>query len=119
MFLTCSTWQGRLCLSQSPSPIFKGKLYGRGATDNKGPVLAWINAVSAFRALEEVGNQLCLGGDVVGIGHYDHDDDDDKDDHGSEGDSVDDDDHYDDGDDDSAGGGDGEDGNDEDGDWQQ
>uniref|UniRef100_A0A9L0RVN6 Carnosine dipeptidase 1 n=1 Tax=Equus caballus TaxID=9796 RepID=A0A9L0RVN6_HORSE len=30
-----------------------GKLYGRGATDNKGPVLAWINAVSAFRAMEE------------------------------------------------------------------
>ncbi|ELK11132.1 Beta-Ala-His dipeptidase [Pteropus alecto] len=30
-----------------------GKLYGRGATDNKGPVLAWINAVSAFRALQE------------------------------------------------------------------
>nr|XP_021529208.1 beta-Ala-His dipeptidase isoform X2 [Aotus nancymaae] len=29
-----------------------GKLYGRGATDNKGPVLAWIHAVSAFRALE-------------------------------------------------------------------
>ncbi|XP_048219247.1 beta-Ala-His dipeptidase [Perognathus longimembris pacificus] len=28
-----------------------GKLYGRGTTDNKGPVLAWINAVSAFRAL--------------------------------------------------------------------
>ncbi|XP_021504448.2 beta-Ala-His dipeptidase isoform X2 [Meriones unguiculatus] len=28
-----------------------GKLYGRGATDNKGPVLAWVNAVSAFRAL--------------------------------------------------------------------
>ncbi|XP_008072129.1 beta-Ala-His dipeptidase [Carlito syrichta] len=28
-----------------------GKLYGRGATDNKGPVLAWINAVSTFRAL--------------------------------------------------------------------
>lgn len=28
-----------------------GKLYGRGATDNKGPVLAWINAVSAFQAL--------------------------------------------------------------------
>ncbi|KAL4682241.1 hypothetical protein H8959_001796 [Pygathrix nigripes] len=31
-----------------------GKLYGRGATDNKGPVLAWINAVSAFRALEQI-----------------------------------------------------------------
>ncbi|CAK6447739.1 unnamed protein product [Pipistrellus nathusii] len=30
-----------------------GKLYGRGATDNKGPVLAWINAMSTFRALEE------------------------------------------------------------------
>ncbi|KAM7320583.1 hypothetical protein ACRRTK_021026 [Alexandromys fortis] len=30
-----------------------GKLYGRGATDNKGPVLAWINAVSAFKALEQ------------------------------------------------------------------
>uniref|UniRef100_A0A2K6ETB9 Carnosine dipeptidase 1 n=1 Tax=Propithecus coquereli TaxID=379532 RepID=A0A2K6ETB9_PROCO len=30
-----------------------GKLYGRGATDNKGPVLAWINAVSTFQALEQ------------------------------------------------------------------
>ncbi|XP_057645235.1 beta-Ala-His dipeptidase [Chionomys nivalis] len=30
-----------------------GKLYGRGATDNKGPVLAWINAVSTFKALEQ------------------------------------------------------------------
>ncbi|XDA88465.1 hypothetical protein R6Z07F_018114 [Ovis aries] len=30
-----------------------GKLYGRGTTDNKGPVLAWINAVSAFKALGE------------------------------------------------------------------
>ncbi|XP_069885050.1 beta-Ala-His dipeptidase [Dipodomys merriami] len=30
-----------------------GKLYGRGTTDNKGPVLAWINAVSAFRALNQ------------------------------------------------------------------
>ncbi|NXS88267.1 CNDP1 dipeptidase, partial [Erpornis zantholeuca] len=28
-----------------------GNLYGRGATDNKGPVLAWINAVKTFRAL--------------------------------------------------------------------
>ncbi|XP_039190329.1 beta-Ala-His dipeptidase isoform X1 [Crotalus tigris] len=28
-----------------------GNLYGRGATDNKGPVLAWINAVSTFKAL--------------------------------------------------------------------
>ncbi|XP_004479186.4 beta-Ala-His dipeptidase isoform X1 [Dasypus novemcinctus] len=30
-----------------------GKLYGRGATDNKGPVLAFLNAVSAFAALEQ------------------------------------------------------------------
>lgn len=30
-----------------------GKLYGRGTTDNKGPVLAWIHAVSTFLALEE------------------------------------------------------------------
>ncbi|XP_076991336.1 beta-Ala-His dipeptidase isoform X2 [Tamandua tetradactyla] len=28
-----------------------GKLYGRGTTDNKGPVLAWLNAISTFRAL--------------------------------------------------------------------
>ncbi|KAI5278392.1 Beta-Ala-His Dipeptidase [Manis pentadactyla] len=42
-----------------------GKLYGRGATDNKGPVLAWINAVSTFRALEEdlpVNTKLILEG---------------------------------------------------------
>ncbi|XP_060040586.1 beta-Ala-His dipeptidase isoform X3 [Erinaceus europaeus] len=31
-----------------------GKLYGRGTTDNKGPVLAWINAVGTFRALKQV-----------------------------------------------------------------
>ncbi|XP_060040585.1 beta-Ala-His dipeptidase isoform X2 [Erinaceus europaeus] len=30
-----------------------GKLYGRGTTDNKGPVLAWINAVGTFRALKQ------------------------------------------------------------------
>ncbi|NXY48690.1 CNDP1 dipeptidase, partial [Ceuthmochares aereus] len=29
-----------------------GNLYGRGATDNKGPVLAWINAVETYRALK-------------------------------------------------------------------
>ncbi|XP_074841968.1 beta-Ala-His dipeptidase [Carettochelys insculpta] len=29
-----------------------GNLYGRGATDNKGPVLAWIHAVETFRALK-------------------------------------------------------------------
>ncbi|XP_009668438.2 beta-Ala-His dipeptidase isoform X3 [Struthio camelus] len=29
-----------------------GNLYGRGATDNKGPVLAWMNAVETFIALK-------------------------------------------------------------------
>nr|XP_006121465.1 beta-Ala-His dipeptidase isoform X1 [Pelodiscus sinensis] len=29
-----------------------GNLYGRGASDNKGPVLAWINAVETFKALK-------------------------------------------------------------------
>lgn len=30
----------------------KGNLYGRGASDNKGPVLAWIHAVEAYKALD-------------------------------------------------------------------
>lgn len=25
-----------------------GKLFGRGATDDKGPVIAWLNAIEAF-----------------------------------------------------------------------
>ncbi|NXK84248.1 CNDP1 dipeptidase, partial [Amazona guildingii] len=29
-----------------------GNLYGHGAIDNKGPVLAWINAVETFKALK-------------------------------------------------------------------
>ncbi|NXM33559.1 CNDP1 dipeptidase, partial [Oxyruncus cristatus] len=33
-----------------------GNLYGHGATDNKGPVLAWINAMETFRALKLVVN---------------------------------------------------------------
>jgi nonspecific dipeptidase len=28
-----------------------GKLYGRGATDDKGPVLDWINALEAYKEL--------------------------------------------------------------------
>lgn len=28
-----------------------GKLYGRGSSDDKGPVLCWIHAVEAFQAL--------------------------------------------------------------------
>ena len=29
----------------------KGKMYGRGSTDDKGPVLAWLNVIEAYRAL--------------------------------------------------------------------
>lgn len=32
-----------------------GKLYGRGSTDDKGPVLAWLNAIEAYK---ETGNEL-------------------------------------------------------------
>lgn len=27
-----------------------GKLYGRGSTDDKGPVLGWLHAISAYNA---------------------------------------------------------------------
>ncbi|KAG7469952.1 hypothetical protein MATL_G00134320 [Megalops atlanticus] len=30
-----------------------GNLYGRGATDNKGPVLAWLHAVEAYQATKQ------------------------------------------------------------------
>ncbi|XP_078143337.1 cytosolic non-specific dipeptidase-like [Centroberyx gerrardi] len=30
-----------------------GNLYGRGATDNKGPVLAWLHAVEAYQAAKQ------------------------------------------------------------------
>ncbi|XP_031643486.1 beta-Ala-His dipeptidase-like [Oncorhynchus kisutch] len=30
-----------------------GNLYGRGATDNKGPVLAWLHAVESYQATEK------------------------------------------------------------------
>uniref|UniRef100_A0A4W5R7R2 Peptidase M20 dimerisation domain-containing protein n=1 Tax=Hucho hucho TaxID=62062 RepID=A0A4W5R7R2_9TELE len=49
----------------------KGNLYGRGATDNKGPVLAWLHAVESYQeipvnikliieGLEEVGSHGLL-----------------------------------------------------------
>jgi cytosolic nonspecific dipeptidase len=28
-----------------------GKLYGRGSTDDKGPVLGWIHAIESYQAL--------------------------------------------------------------------
>lgn len=30
-----------------------GKLYGRGSTDDKGPVLCWLHALQGFRAIGE------------------------------------------------------------------
>lgn len=30
-----------------------GKLYGRGSTDDKGPVLDWINAIEAYQELKQ------------------------------------------------------------------
>ena len=30
-----------------------GKLYGRGSTDDKGPVIDWINAIEAYRELDQ------------------------------------------------------------------
>ena len=32
-----------------------GKLHGRGATDDKGPALAWLFVIEAFQALKESG----------------------------------------------------------------
>lgn len=34
-----------------------GKLYGRGATDDKGPVLAWLNTLEAYQQTKQV---FCL-----------------------------------------------------------
>ncbi|XP_078739472.1 cytosolic non-specific dipeptidase-like [Lampetra fluviatilis] len=31
-----------------------GKLYGRGSTDDKGPVLGWLNVIEAFQNLKQV-----------------------------------------------------------------
>jgi nonspecific dipeptidase len=42
-----------------------GKLYGRGSTDDKGPVLAWINVIEAYQALERtipINIKFCIEG---------------------------------------------------------
>lgn len=44
---------------------FDGRLYGRGCTDNKGPILAWLWAVEMYQTLDEslpVNLKLCLEG---------------------------------------------------------
>jgi len=42
-----------------------GKLYGRGSTDDKGPVLGWVNVVEAYKDLGRelpVNLKICLEG---------------------------------------------------------
>lgn len=42
-----------------------GKLYARGATDDKGPVLAWLHAIEAYQAIGEplpVNLKFCFEG---------------------------------------------------------
>ncbi|VDM45218.1 unnamed protein product [Toxocara canis] len=42
-----------------------GKLYGRGATDDKGPIVGWLNAIESFRASNidiPVNIKFCLEG---------------------------------------------------------
>lgn len=34
--------------------VFPGKLYGRGSTDDKGPVLAWFNCIEAYQKIQKV-----------------------------------------------------------------
>ena len=31
-----------------------GKLFGRGSTDDKGPVLAWFNCIEAYQKIQQV-----------------------------------------------------------------
>lgn len=34
--------------------MFAGKLFGRGSTDDKGPVLAWFNCIEAYQKIGKV-----------------------------------------------------------------
>lgn len=45
-----------------------GNLYGRGASDNKAPVLAWIHAVEAYQAL----NMVRGASQATGLTLHDH-----------------------------------------------
>ncbi|XP_034456124.1 LOW QUALITY PROTEIN: cytosolic non-specific dipeptidase-like [Hippoglossus hippoglossus] len=43
-----------------------GKLYGRGSTDDKGPVLAWLNCIDAYKQIKQelpVNIKFCFEGD--------------------------------------------------------
>lgn len=35
-----------------------GKMYGRGSTDDKGPVLAWFNIIEAYQKIGQVQTQF-------------------------------------------------------------
>lgn len=48
------TWGLQKAPAHLKSILPAGNLYGRGASDNKAPVLAWIHAVEAYQALKIV-----------------------------------------------------------------
>jgi acetylornithine deacetylase/succinyl-diaminopimelate desuccinylase-like protein len=35
-----------------------GKLYGRGSTDDKGPVLGWLHVIQVFKVFDTVARHL-------------------------------------------------------------
>lgn len=47
-----------------------GNLYGRGASDNKAPVLAWIHAVQAYQALGVVRTLRFFLWSVTDVGQF-------------------------------------------------
>ncbi|KHN82592.1 Cytosolic non-specific dipeptidase [Toxocara canis] len=53
------------CISDNYLALADGKLYGRGATDDKGPIVGWLNAIESFRASNidiPVNIKFCLEG---------------------------------------------------------
>uniref|UniRef100_A0A3Q2U9K3 Cytosolic non-specific dipeptidase n=1 Tax=Fundulus heteroclitus TaxID=8078 RepID=A0A3Q2U9K3_FUNHE len=53
VFVFASVVVKSLCLESESSFMFSGKLYGRGATDDKGPVLAWLNCIEAHQKIQQ------------------------------------------------------------------
>lgn len=45
--------------------IVIGKMYGRGSTDDKGPVLAWFNIIEAYQKIGQVQTLYFLSSDTV------------------------------------------------------
>lgn len=46
-------WSELECFLTSDA-VFAGKMYGRGSTDDKGPVLAWFNCIEAYQKINQV-----------------------------------------------------------------